>query len=334
MPHSVHDLGETGLQSGGTLAAARIAYKTHGRLDRNRSNAVLFPTWFGSGHDANDWLIGPGMGLDPRRYFIVVVDILGNGSSSSPSNTPPPADRARFPNVSILDNVEVQRRLLAERFGIDQLALVIGRSMGAQIAFQWAALYPQAVERILPFCGSARTSPHNFVFLESLRSAIVLDPDWRGGDYDVSPGAALRNIQVIFDGWAYSQAWYRQGLYLEQGFGSVADFVGRPTEPARRDVNDLLAQIWTWQHADISVNDRFRGDFQKALGAISARALVMPCHSDLYFPPEDSENEVAAMRDATLRVIPSVWGHRAGAPGTDPADIRFIDASIRDLLAA
>jgi len=334
MAYDVYEMSETVLQAGGHLAPARIAFKTHGKLSRERSNAILFPTWFGSDHAANQWLIGPDRALDPRRYFIIVVDFLGNGYSSSPSNAPPPADRTRFPHVTILDNVDLQRRLLRERFDIERLTLVVGRSMGAQIAYQWAARYPGSVDRVLPFCGSARTSPHNFVFLEALRSAIITDPDWRDGEYETPPRAALRNIQIIFDGWAYSQAWYRRGLHLTSGFANIAEFVTRPAQEPSRDANDLLAQIWTWQHADISANEAYRGDLEKALRAITARAIVMPCRTDLYFPPEDSENEVAHMRDAKLRVIPSVWGHRAGAPGTDPADIRFIDDAIRDLLAA
>jgi homoserine O-acetyltransferase len=334
MADGVHEFGEVTLQSGAKLPHARLTFRTHGALNATRTNAILFPTWFGSSHAANDWLIGESMALDPRRWFIVVVDILGNGFSSSPSNTPAPFDRARFPEVTILDNAVLQRRLLAERFGVDRLALAIGRSMGAQIVYQWASVFPGSVDRLLPISGSARTSPHNFVFLESLRSAIVSDPAWLGGDYDRPPEAALRNVQIIFDGWAYSQDWYRRGLFQTLGYADAAAFARRATEQPGRDVNDLLAQIRTWQSADISANDVHTGDLSKALAAISARAIVMPCRSDLYFPPEDSANEVAAMPNATLCPIPSVWGHRAGTPGTDTADIRFIDEAIGELLAA
>lgn len=321
MTEQVCELGQVRLQQGGVLPTARLTYSTYGRLNAARDNAVLFPTWFGSQHPANEWLIGPGKGLDPARWFIVVVDILGNGRSSSPSNTPPPHDRRRFPDVTILDNVVLQQRMLAESLGIERLALVVGRSMGAQLAFQWGCLFPDRVDRLLAICGSARTAAHNFVFLESLRLALLR------GDAD-----ALRLVQVIFDAWGYSQAWYRNGLHLRRGFASTAEYVRRDVESAR-DADDLLAQIWTWQHADISANDAFGADLERALRAIRARAIVMPCRTDLYFPPEDSAAEVAAMPKAELRVIPSIWGHRAGAPGTDAADIAFLDEGVRDLLA-
>jgi pimeloyl-ACP methyl ester carboxylesterase len=113
------------------------------------------------------------MALDPNEYFIIVPNMLGNGLSSSPSNTPPPYDKARFPHVTVQDNVAVQHRLVTERFGIERLALVTGWSMGAGQTYQWAVSYPEMVPRILPFCGSAKTSEHNIVFLEGVKSALT-----------------------------------------------------------------------------------------------------------------------------------------------------------------
>jgi len=101
----------------------------------------------------------------------------------------------------------------------------------------------------------------------------------------------------------------------------------------RRDANDLLAMLWTWQHADISANELYGGDLGKALGAITADAMVMPSETDLYFTVEDNRREVARMPRAELRPIPSIWGHRAGNPVLNPEDAKFIDDAIRELLA-
>jgi len=101
----------------------------------------------------------------------------------------------------------------------------------------------------------------------------------------------------------------------------------------RRDANDLLAMLWPWQHADISANELYGGDLAKALGAITADAIVMPSETDLYFTVEDNRREVARMPRAELRPIPSVWGHRAGNPVMNPEGARFIDDSVRELLA-
>jgi homoserine O-acetyltransferase len=332
---SRYELGDVRLQHGGVLPQAQITYRTYGALAPDGGNAVLFPTWFTGQHPQVEYLIGPGRALDPARWFIVVANLLGNGMSSSPSNTAPPFDRGRFPHVSLLDNVMVQRRLLREALGVERLALVVGRSMGAQIAFQWASYYADEVASVLPICGSARTSPHNYVFLASVKAALMNDPAWQGGEYGIPPLAGLRMLRLIYDGWVVSQDFYRAGLHLAQGFESTQAYLDRPDPAgaAPRDANDLLAQLWTWQHADISANDKFGGDFPAALRAITARALVMPCRHDLYFPPEDSEIEVSHMPNAELRVIPSVWGHRAGSPGSDPADIAILDQAIHELLA-
>lgn len=331
MPYKTYSVGEVELQNGGHLPDAKLAYWTYGRLNDRRDNAILFPTWFTGTNDALEWLIGRGRSLDPNTYFIICCNILGNGRSSSPSNTAPPFDRGRFPNVSLLDNVLLQYKLIFDHLGVEKLALIVGRSMGAQIAFQWASYFPDLVERILPICGSARTSHHNFIFLAAVKSALTSDPAWQEGEYEEAPTLALRNMRLIYDGWVLSQAYYRKRLHLN-GFNSTQEYLDRPLVAPLLDVNDLLAQIWTWQNADISDNARFRGDFAGALGAINARAIVMPCRSDLYFPPEDSAIEVSLMKNAELRVIESVWGHRAGAPGTDPADVAFLDSVAGELL--
>lgn len=322
------------LQSGRRLPEARLVYKTHGTLNRDKSNAVLFPTWFCVHHPQLEWIIGPGHALDPARYFIVTVNILGNGMSSSPSNTPAPFDRGRFPYTSLLDNALLQQQMLVELWGIEQLALVVGRSMGAQVAFQWASYFPERARTMLALTGSARTSPHNYVFLASVKGAIVADPAFMVGEYVEQPQAGLDEMRLIYDGWVLSQEFYRRKMHLSDRYPTTQAYLDRPFEGVPRDANNVLAQIATWQNANISANERFNGDFGKALQAISTRSIVMPSRTDLYFPPEDSANEVAHMPNAELRVLPSIWGHRAGAPGGDPVDTAFIETAIAELLSS
>jgi homoserine O-acetyltransferase len=328
-----HVMGDAVLQHG-VLPSARLAFKAHGKLNAARDNAILFPTWFSGQHQDLEWVIGPDHALDPRRYFIIAVNIIGNGVSSSPSNQPSPFDGARFPRVTVLDNVILQHRLLNERFGISKLLLVVGRSMGAQIAFQWGCYFPDLVASILPLCGSARTSPHNYVFLQTVKMALRSDPAWREGHYVEEPFEGLKRMQMVFDSWGLSQAFYLEGLHLQQGFNSIDEFLARDVPGLRRDANDYLAQIQTWEYADFSANPRFNKDFVAALNAIKARAIVMPSRTDLYFPPEDSAFEVQNMPNAELRVVPSIWGHRAGAPGGDPRDIAFFNDAIAELLSS
>ena len=333
--YQVFELGDVVLQSGMTLREAKLAYTTYGALNSRRDNAIVFPTFYGGQHPQNEPMIGAGMALDPARYFIIVPNMFGNGLSSSPSNTPPPYDRARFPPVTLYDNIMCQHRLVTEQFGIERLALVTGFSMGAQQTFHWGALFPDMVERILPWCGSARTSRHNFVFLEGVKAALTADDAWRGGWYDAPPTKGLRALSRVYSGWIVSQAFYREQCYLELGAASIEDFL--VMQEGRRlgsDANNLLAMLWSWQQGDISANSLYQGDFEKALGAISAKAIVMPSQTDLYFPPEDNALEVRQMPNAELRPIPSIWGHMAGSPGVNPVDTAFIDSALKELLGS
>jgi homoserine O-acetyltransferase len=335
--HEVFDLGDVALQEGATLRDAKLAYKTYGTLNEDKSNAIVYPTWYSGRHWENEWLIGEGMALDPNDYFIIVPNMLGNGLSSSPSNTPPPYDKARFPRVTLYDNVSVQHKLVAEHFGIERLVLVTGWSMGAQQTYQWAVSHPEMVPRILPFCGSAKCSRHNFVFLEGVKAALTADAAWNQGWYTEKPHRGLRAMARVYAGWGFSQAFYRERLDIERmGYSSLEDFLVSFWEGffLPRDANNLLAMLWTWQHGDISDNETFKGDFKKALGAIRAKAYVMPGQTDLYFPPEDSQFEVANMPNATFLPIPSIWGHFAGGPGTNPDDVKFLDSKLKELLAS
>ncbi|WP_119071328.1 alpha/beta fold hydrolase [Rubrobacter indicoceani] len=333
--HEVFDLGDVTLQHGATLRDAKLAYKTYGTLNNRRSNAIVYPTWYSGRYWENEWLIGDGMALDPSRYFIIVPNMLGNGLSSSPSNMPQPYDGARFPNVTVADNVAVQHRLVTEHFGIEELALVTGWSMGAGQTYQWAMSYPGMTPKIAPFCGSAKTSEHNIVFLEGVKAALTADEAWRNGWYTGQPTKGLRAMARVYAGWGFSQAFYWERVYEGLGFTSLEDFLVGFWEGFfldDRDANNLLAMLWTWQNGDISRTPGFEGSYEDALATIRARALVMPAEKDLYFPPEDEAYAVERMPNAELRVIPGVWGHFAGS-GMNEADTKFIDDALRELLA-
>jgi len=307
------------LQRGGTLKQARIVWKTYGTLSPKRDNVILYPTSYGAHHTDIEWLVDVRHCLDPSRYFIVIPNMMTNGLSSSPSNTPD------FPQVTTFDNVMLQRQMLVELFGIDRLKLVYGWSMGAQQAYHWGALFGEAVERIVVNCGSAKTAPHNFVFLEGIRTTLQAA---------ATPQQGLRAMGRIYAGWALSQTFYRREMWRGLGFSSLEDFLVRSWEAnfLRRDMNDLLAQLFTWQQGDISANDLYRGDLQMALAGIKAKVLLMPSATDLYFQTDDNREELPYLKYGKLVEIPSVWGHRAGNPRDNPEDAAFIDAQVEALL--
>jgi homoserine O-acetyltransferase len=330
------DLGPLTLQRGLTLPKAHIAYKTYGRLASDKSNLILYPTSYGAHHTDIDWLIGPGRVFDPERYFIVIPNQLGNGLSTSPSNLAEPYGLGRNPVFTHWDNVHAQERLLCERFGVTRPALIYGWSMGGQQALHWGAIFPDRVTRICAVCTSARTSPHNKVFLEGIRATLTSDGAWRDGHFIERPVRTLRAFSRVYAGWAMSQAFYREKLWATIGYASLEDYLVRAWEGnfLRRAAEDLLSMIETWVQSDISDNTTYNGNLEAALGAITARSIVMPSTTDLYFTVVDSEAETRLMPNAELRPIASIWGHRAGNPVQCAEDEAMLRRAVNDLLAA
>lgn len=325
----IFELGDFQLKSGETLRNGKLAFKTHGELNADRSNAIVYLTPFPAHHADVEWPIGPGRALDPQKYFIIVIDQIGNGLSSSPSNTPAPQDCSRFPVITIADDIAAQHRLVTEHFGLMKLALVVGWSMGAQQTYQWAVSHPEMVERMAAFCGTAKTTPHNAVFLEGVRAALLADSAFVNGEYETPPTAGIRAFARVYAGWALSQPFYKQELYCGLGFATLADFLSGFWDQryAKRDANNMLCLLRKWQMNDAAAG----GSLAEALGSIKAKALVMPAETDLYFTAADIEAEARMIPGARFLSIPTVWGHMAGS-GLCAADSKLIQDEIIALL--
>ncbi len=327
------ELGDVELLSGETLYNAKLAWQCYGELNAAKNNVIVLPTFYTGSHYRNEGYFGNGRALDPAKHFIVSINLFGNGISTSPSNADPRNARAAFPLISFHDNVRCQHRLLTETFDIDQIALVAGWSMAACQSYQWAAQYPDMVRAILPFCGSAKTSIHNIVFLEGVKAALTADQSFNSGNYQTQPNAGLKAFGRAYAGWAYSQTFFREELFKKLGFETYEEMLQDwEQDHLAWDANDLLAMLATWQAGDISANNVYKKDFPAALNAISARCITIPCSDDLYFPPEDNQIEVKHMNNAECRVFESPWGHCVASPGNSPAFARFLDQAIIELL--
>ena len=277
----------------------------------------------------NAWLTGPDKTLDPSKYYIIMPALFGNGQSSSPSNMP---DLRPFPEVLFYDNVRAQHELVTKHLGVKHARAVLGWSMGAGQTYQWATQFPDFMDLAVPFCGSAKTSLHNQVFLEGVKSTLhaalgtssagVAKPDHHtaaGKKVTFSPETrevGLKALGRVYAGWGFSQAFYREKLYQTApalGFKDLDDFLVNFWEAwaLSKDPENMLAMAHTWQAGDCSQQEPYNGDFEKAMKGIKAKTLVLPAKTDLYFPPEDSEIEVENMRPGvgTLKVFPSIWGH-------------------------
>ncbi|XKH02186.1 alpha/beta fold hydrolase [Marinobacter nauticus] len=325
--------GPLPLVSGKILQNARLRYHRIGRLNAPKDNLVLLPTYYGGAAAGNHPWVSRGGPLDPERYCIVIPAMLGAGESSSPSNTVGAQAGPGFPRISLYDNVMLQKRLLDEVFGGARLALVMGWSMGGMQALQWGCLFPERVDAVLAVCATARCYPHNQVFLEGVKAALTCDQAFREGRYSKPPERGLKAFARVYAGWAYSQAFFRNEGYRQQGFDSLeALLVFWEKDHLRQDANDLLAVLATWQTADISANPFFQGHYREALGRLVMPTLMMPSETDLYFTTTDARADTAAMPGGRCQPLDSDWGHVAGGPGREPDSHQLILAAASELL--
>jgi homoserine O-acetyltransferase len=334
-PFETYALGDFVLEDGGTLPECQLAYATFGTLSPARDNAILVTTWFsGTSKIMEQAYIGPGRALDPGKYFIIVVNQIGNGLSTSPHNARAPYGGPHFPRVRIADDVIAQHRLLTEKFGIARLALVTGASMGAEQTFEWAVRYPDMVARAAPIAGTARTTDHTRLFAQSLIDAITADPAWAGGSYQ-SADEVRQGLRAHARLWAVmgaSPAMYSQELWRGLGFSSVDEFLTGLLDASflPLDPNSLLVQAWKWQQADVA--RPYDGDLARALGRITAKTFVMPVSTDMFFTVADCAAEQVLIPGSALRVMDTAWGH-FGVMGMDPAYLGQVDAALTALLA-
>jgi homoserine O-acetyltransferase len=328
-------------ESGVTVPQARIVYGTYGRLNAARNNVVLLPSHYMADYHGYEWIIGESaqgekLALDPSKLFLVATELFGNGHSSSPSNTPEPYHGPRFPLTTIRDNMEAVHRLLTEELKVTQLRAIIGFSMGAEQAFQWAVSYPTFADRIVATAGTAKCYPHGFVRLESEINAITMDPAFQDGDYTSQPTKGVEEFALVWTAWLYGQEWWRKELWrVDARPGTTFEQVlheYRTNFIPGADANDLILQMHTWEKHDVGTTPGFNGDVGAALRSIKVPILYMPSETDLYFPLTDARYEAAFNPKIELLPIPSVWGHTAGA-APNPTDAKFLNNAIGRFLA-
>lgn len=335
-PYRTYDLGSFELESGDTIRGLELAYATFGTLSARRDNAILFPSWYsGTSKILERAYVGAERALDPDKYFIILVNQIGSGLSSSPSNAAPPFEAARFPRVSIADDVRAQHRLVTEAFGIERLALVLGGSMGAQQTYEWAARFPDAVRRAAPIAGLARGTAHNRLLVSNFIDAITSDPAFDDGWYARASNVhrGLRRHARIFAASGFSPALFNGRGWRDLGFSTPDDFVTGFVEGhfLPQDPNNLVLLLSKWRDADTSrLAD---GDLARALGRIRAKTFVIAIEEDGFFPLVDIEAEQKLIAHSELRRVSSPWGHLA-LFGADPAYAAAIDRHLADLLAS
>jgi homoserine O-acetyltransferase len=334
-PFETFNLGDFNLEGGGKIRGLELAFSTHGTLAPDKSNAILFPSWYsGTSKILEQAYVGPGRALDPSQYFIILVNQIGNGLSSSPDHEPSPFNAARFPAVSIADDVRAQHKLITEKFGIDQLALVLGGSMGAQQTFEWAVRFPDIVKRAAPIAGTAKATAHNQFLVQTFIDVLTADPAFDDGWYkDGAVHRGLRQHAHVFAASGFTQDFFNTSAWLDLGFSNIDDFIIGFVENhfLPQDPNNLLLLLRKWKNGDVSRTTG--GDLAAALSRIKAKTFVIAIDEDGFFPLKDIENQQKLVPGSELKRVSSIWGH-LGLFGIDAAYNKTIDKYLKELLAA
>lgn len=328
------ELGNFKTTTGFTLPNATLAYDTFGTLNAAKDNAILFPNFLGGTSEALAMWIDADRPLDPRKYFIIVPGLFGNGFSSSPSNTAPPFDGGAFPPLNIADDVIAQHRLLTEWLDIAELQLVLGWSVGALQAYEWAIRFPDMIKRLASIAGAPMPSVWTRLWLRTVfEEPITSHPAWNDGFCTDSRAlqGPLRHAAHEMAITLVPHRVYREELWRSAGFASVDDFLSGVFEGFSRpqDPGNLVSVARKARAADPSVG----GDLAVALSRITAKTFVFAFTGDPMFPPEECKVDADRIPRAKFREINSLGGHLATF-AMFQQDRRAVDDAIQEALTS
>jgi homoserine O-acetyltransferase len=324
-PHQLYSEGDLKLESGEAIKDFSISYVTHGTLNEKKSNAILMVTAIGGNHHRIDFMIGPGKALDPDKYFIICTDAIGNGLTTSPSNSKS-QPRMSFPKFAIRDMVESQYRLLKEKFGIDHVVAVVGPSMGGMQALQWGVSHPGFMDAVVAMVPLAKTPAWSVAVVEASRKAIMTDAAWNGGNYEAPPEKGIRLMRDILN-LLSARTPDMYSAQFSNGMDALPWMEVQETAMLKAmDANDWVYQTWAYERHDVGTTPGFNGDTAKALASIRAKTLIMTGTKDLLNP--EFEPVAAAKNIANVKMMTispgTVTGH-ASAGGAIPADVEFLN---------
>jgi homoserine O-acetyltransferase len=330
-PHQRFEEGDLKLESGEVIRDFAISYVTHGKLNEKKNNAILMTSSIAGNHHRIDFLIGPGKALDTDKYFIIATDAIGNGLSTSPSNSKN-QHGTKFPHFTIRDMVESQYRLVKERFGISRLLAVSGASMGGMQTLQWGVSHPDMVDALIALTPMAKTPAWSIAVDEATRKALTADAAYNNGDYTQQPEKGWRAWVDVLLTLATRTP---EGLKAEypRGLDVVAWIKGFEDTWLKGgfDANNWIWQTWAYDRHDVGTTPGFEGDTAKALNSIKARAILMNAPGDLYNPTTEAAEDAKQIPGAQYVVIPSLQGHFAASPAK-AADVEFMNKTITEFL--
>jgi homoserine O-acetyltransferase/O-succinyltransferase len=295
-------LGDFKLESGEVIRDCRIGYRVFGQLNATKSNAVLFMSWFtGTSQDLADF-VGPGRLADRSKYYVIAVDALGNGVSSSPSNSTQ-QPRMRFPRFSIRDLVNTQHQLLMNQLHIAHVRAVMGISMGGMQALQWQVSYADFMDQSISITGTPRPTAYDLTLLQSLIEANTNDPEWKNGEYKEQPRLGARTVAEILNLALSTPESYNQ----ENSRGKWQEAIGEMQKGVfAGDANDRIRQLQAIMDQDITAG--FGGSLAQAAQVFHGRQLFVIANGDHMVNPAPAL-EFARLAKAEVFVLKGECGH-------------------------
>ena len=297
------NIGDLRLQNGGVIRDCRVGYRTFGKLATDKSNVIVFATWASGTTEQLKSSIGPGKLIDTSTYYVVAIDALANGVSSSPSNSRL-QPRMRFPKFTLRDTVESQHELLTKVLKIERVKAIVGISMGGMQVFQWLVTYPEFMEKAIPIVGTPRPAPYDVLLWETQIEALMRDRDWRGGNYSVNPA---RTLDFAFGELLLTTPTdYNRRKTREQVLADLA----KARSEKRFDANDKIRQVQAMLALDVS--REFGGSLERAAQAVKAKVFVVVARLDHVVTPGPA-TEFATLLGAKLLNLDGDCGHLATA---------------------
>jgi homoserine O-acetyltransferase len=298
------ELGNFKLVSGETIYKCKIGYRTFGVLNADKSNAILYPTWFGGKSENLANSIGADKLVDSGKYFVIAVDALGNGVSSSPSNCEYQSNK-NFPAITIKDMVNSQYKLLTEHFGIKKLYGMIGGSMGGMQVFEWIVSYPDFMEKAVAYVGTPKLTSFDLMLWQSELNAIE-----EGWQCNLSDRQMLKTVAAIHHTLARTPQYIIENIKVED----VADKLANAYDSYSKFFNsyDWALLLKAMMSHDITKN--FNGSLETAAKAVKAKLLIICSSKDLMVNPTPAL-QFAEFADAETYVFENDCGHLA--PGCE-----------------
>jgi homoserine O-acetyltransferase len=294
------DLGDVHLENGKVIRGCKIGYRTLGKLNADNSNAVLFPTWLAGRSASLIDLAGPGKIVDSAKFFVILVDAIGDGVSCSPSNSVEQHGTA-FPEFSIRDMVEAEHRLVVETLHLKHLHAVMGISMGGIQAMQWMVSYPEFMDCAVPIVGTPQPSSYDLLFLNMLVKAVEDDAEWEGGRYRKNPNLAMVRLLVEMN---LSTPEFRVEHTSHAEFPKYFHDLEHGADDF--DANDRLYQMKAIIAEDVAQGGRL----EDAAAKVKAKVFVISARQDHMVNPVPAL-KFAAMMGAKTLVLEGDCGHVA-----------------------